>query len=250
MPTDTKVGLRPAPAERRAAPALRVLAVADDALMGEALVALLERTGRIQALRAGSLREARTVLVHGPVNAVLWEAAHADRDVLAEVDAVREQLRTPVCLVARSIDVEALREMYARRAEGLAVVLRRRDLDSAALFRVLVQLVTGRVVLSPLLLEQLMRDAPSTRDDALRRLSGSELAVLELVALGLRNLEIARRLGRSQKLVEKHISRTFAKLGLSPSNDAIDRRVTAVRMFMLATSTAQARPTLELAHAA
>jgi DNA-binding NarL/FixJ family response regulator len=46
-------------------------------------------------------------------------------------------------------------------------------------------------------------------------LSGRELEIAELVASGKTNREIAGQLYLSQKTVENHLSRTYAKLGVS-----------------------------------
>jgi DNA-binding NarL/FixJ family response regulator len=97
-----------------------------------------------------------------------------------------------------------------------------------------VQLLAGSVSMSPDVLDELLESDSSRREDPLASLTAPELAVLELVALGLRNAAIAQRLGRSRKLVEKQVGRVFAKLGLR--HDAVpdlDRRVTAARVFLL-----------------
>jgi len=133
-----------------------------------------------------------------------------------------------------------LRDAYQSGGKGLAVILRRPDLNARDVLRTVLQLIRGRVVFSPTVIEQLVSDSDSKRRNVLSTLTPPELAVLELVAMGLRNAAIARRIGRSQKLVEKHIGRTFAKLGLLMSDAEIDRRVTATRIFLLATAAAEA----------
>lgn len=209
--------------------------VTEDALLSHAVAALLERSPRIRSDRAASLAETRAKLRGSTPNAIIWWVRHADAKTFETVGWIREERRIPVCVVASSIDVCALRETLTRGADRLAVVMRDRDLKPADLFRVLVQLVSGQAVLSPVLLEQLLRDAKAEEHDVLARLTPSELAVLDLVAMGFRNTEIARRIGRSRKLVEKHVSRIFAKFGLSYDDAATDRRVMAARIYLLAT---------------
>jgi DNA-binding NarL/FixJ family response regulator len=223
------------PGEPKSTPLLRLLVVTEDALLSHAVAALLERSPRIKSDRAASLAETREQLRHSRPDAIVWWVRHADATTFETAGWIREERGIPVCVVASSIDVGALRAALMRCADRLAVVVRDCELKPADLFRVLVQLVSGRAVLSPVLLEQLLRDSRTEEQDILSRLTPSELAVLDLVAMGFRNTEIARRVGRSRKLVEKHVGRIFTKLGLCHGDSVTDRRVTAVRMYLLAT---------------
>jgi DNA-binding CsgD family transcriptional regulator len=73
--------------------------------------------------------------------------------------------------------------------------------------------------------EQGVRDLPrgpraSTRDNP-AGLTNRELEVLELMAQGLANPEIAKKLFRSAKTVEHHVSAVFAKLGAGSRMEAV-----------------------------
>lgn len=68
---------------------------------------------------------------------------------------------------------------------------------------------------------------------AVARLSSREREVLELMADGLSNEVIAKRLGISFKTVEKHVANVFAKLDL-PAEAHLNRRVAAVVSYMRA----------------
>lgn len=87
---------------------------------------------------------------------------------------------------------------------------------------------------TPILLEQLMSDLPAARHAGLSRLTDRERRVLQLMSLGLRNCGIAQRMGRTETVVEKHISAIFEKLGLSRAGTPYDRRVKASRIYLLA----------------
>lgn len=67
--------------------------------------------------------------------------------------------------------------------------------------------------------------------NAMARLTNRETEVLALMAEGLANPAIARRLFISGPAVEKHIRSIFQKLGLQPGNDG-HRRVLAVLHFL------------------
>ena len=67
----------------------------------------------------------------------------------------------------------------------------------------------------------------------LAELTAAEREVAELVASGLRNATIGKRLFKSERTVEKHVSNIFAKLGLRPDRHPdLDRRVTTARIVL------------------
>ncbi|OBF32181.1 DNA-binding response regulator [Mycobacterium sp. ACS1612] len=91
------------------------------------------------------------------------------------------------------------------------------------------QVAGGGTVLDPLVVEVLLaqpRSAPT-----LSRLTPREREVLSELATGFSNRTVAERLVLSQRAVEKHINSIFAKLELT-GDDAVDRRVKAVLMFL------------------
>jgi DNA-binding NarL/FixJ family response regulator len=215
-----------------APPRAGIAVLAGDDLLAAGLVSLLEARG-VRAGRISSIDELRSGEV--PPEIVVWLAEHADGDSLRALWDVREQRELALCLVARTLDLRALRESLRRSADRLAVLAWRDELDFAEIHRSLRQLVGGSVVLSPAVLEQLIADSLAEKERLLDRLTAQEMAVLELMASGLRNGAIADRLGRSEKLVEKHVGRIFAKLELDQSVEPdIDRRVRASRIFLLA----------------
>lgn len=59
-------------------------------------------------------------------------------------------------------------------------------------------------------------------DESLVHLSAREREVLELIAAGLKNAEIAERLTLSKRTAENHVSRLMRKLGVSSRQEAID----------------------------
>jgi serine/threonine-protein kinase PknK len=67
--------------------------------------------------------------------------------------------------------------------------------------------------------------------DPLNRLSPREREVLELMAEGLSNSGIARRLWITESTVEKHVRGILSKLGLAETHD-VHRRVLAVIAFL------------------
>ena len=68
-----------------------------------------------------------------------------------------------------------------------------------------------------------MADARDDRPRLIEPLTARELEVLVLVADGLRNREIAARLGISEHTVKFHLAAVFGKLGASSRTEAVRR---------------------------
>jgi two-component system, NarL family, nitrate/nitrite response regulator NarL len=64
------------------------------------------------------------------------------------------------------------------------------------------------------------------RNETVGALTTREKEVLELIAEGLTGGQIARRLGVSQKTVESHVGRLYAKLGVRTRTEAVARGLT------------------------
>jgi DNA-binding NarL/FixJ family response regulator len=75
-----------------------------------------------------------------------------------------------------------------------------------------------------------MQDKPAAAG-AVVELSAREREVLGLMAEGLSNQAIARRLFVTLKTVEAHVSSIFAKLRIPPTDD-LHRRVSAVVAYL------------------
>ncbi len=88
----------------------------------------------------------------------------------------------------------------------------RRDADPDDLFRAVRELAAGNAWYEPRTAAALASGTlPSQQDGA--RLSPRELQVAGLLAEGLTNRDIARRLGIGEPTVKKHVGRIFDKLG-------------------------------------
>ena len=108
---------------------------------------------------------------------------------------------------------------------GFGYLLKDRVLDVADFLAAAQRIADGGSVLDPQLVATLL--ASSHRDDPLASLSEREKDVLTLMAQGLTNTGIARRLVVSERTVEGHVRHLLQKLDI-PEDDDSHRRVLAV----------------------
>jgi DNA-binding NarL/FixJ family response regulator len=206
----------------------RLLILADEQLLGRGLATLLEP--RFETHRVESFERACRLAGNGRREIVLWVGNRLDATTAARLDEIRHSHPgARLCILTRTADPDALRALLARRPEAVAVLQRSDGLDLGTVVATLDDVLCGRSTLEPRILGQLVA---SGTDDALTELTPSEHEILELVAYGLRNGEIARRLWKSEKSVEKQVSHVFVKLGLQRSSHPhLDRRVAAARIY-------------------
>jgi DNA-binding NarL/FixJ family response regulator len=206
------------------------LILAEERLVGRGLASLLQP--RFETHTIESFQRANRMLGSDRVEVALWVGEHLDEATVGELaDLKRAHPQLRLCLLARAANPDALRPLLTADACGIAVLLRSDDLDESHVLTSLVAVLAGRATLERSVLGRLL-EQDGDKDDALARLNDSERQILELVAQGLRNREIARRVWRSEKAVEKQVSHVFEKLGLGRRTmPYLDRRVTAARIF-------------------
>ncbi|MGB4779100.1 response regulator transcription factor [Microbacterium sp.] len=119
----------------------------------------------------------------------------------------------------------ALAERVAAAGAGTAYLLKDRVTESATLAEAVRTVATGGTVIDPEVVELLLRSPASGRGVLTRQ----EQRVLALMAEGLSNAGIARRLSLSVKTVESHLANLTAKLGIDAGPDDHRRVLTVLR---------------------
>lgn len=121
--------------------------------------------------------------------------------------------------------------LFKSGTAGLAYILKDRVGDLDELLRALREVMAGRSVIDPQVVEGLLARRSHRTDSPLARLTPRELDVLGAMAQGRSNLGIAQELVVSESAVEKHVNSIFAKLGLA-HEPVTHRRVAAVLAFL------------------
>ena len=90
-------------------------------------------------------------------------------------------------------------------------------------------------MLDPQVVDALVAARRAKESSPLDALTPRESDVLALIARGMANAAIAEELGASERSVQKSVGQIFAKLGLHPDLDGVDRRVRAVLVYLAET---------------
>jgi DNA-binding NarL/FixJ family response regulator len=122
-------------------------------------------------------------------------------------------------------------ELLKNGTSGLAYLLKDRVADPDELVRALREVVAGRSVIDPKVVEELVNRSGRLRASPLHELSRREIEVLGEMAQGKTNGAIGSSLHLSESAVEKYVSAIFLKLGLTEESH-LHRRVGAVLAFL------------------
>jgi DNA-binding NarL/FixJ family response regulator len=145
------------------------------------------------------------------------EGARAARDLKAADQALGVLVLSQHIDTTHAVDLVCL--------GGFGYLLKDRVLDVPDFLAAAQRVAAGGSALDPQVVGALMRPRPT--DDPLAPLTEREREVLRLMAEGLNNPAIARRLVVSERTVEGHVRHVLIKLGLAESDDG-HRRVLAV----------------------
>jgi DNA-binding NarL/FixJ family response regulator len=212
--------------------ALRVVVADDDVLLREGLASLLERSGFEVAGQAGDATELLDLVRAHEPQLVLVDIRMPPTHSTEGLDAariIREQSPdTGIVVLSAHIDVDHATELLSG-GHSIGYLLKTRVTDVADFVDTLQRVANGASVIDPALVAELV--SARRRNDPLAALSTREREVLTLMAEGLSNAGIGRRLWVTEGTVEKHVRSILTKLNLPETGDD-HRRVRAVIMYL------------------
>ena len=206
---------------------IRVLLVEDHASFRQALAFLLEREPDMTVVaQAGSLAEARAALQRGgvAVDVAVVDLTVTDGDGVHLVREVRAAHPGAAALV---LTASADRLRHARAVEAGADGVLHKSAGIAQIIGAVRRLGGGEVLLSSAETIELLRLASHRREEehaaqvALGRLTAREREVLQALAGGLSDREIAKRLHVSHETVRTHMVNILGKLGVDSRLQAL-----------------------------
>ncbi len=196
---------------------MRVLVVDDNALIRLGLRAALEEIADVEAVvEAVDGQQAIELASAGGFDVTLLDVRMPGRDGLS---ALPELVAfSTVLMLTHTDDQAAVAEAMRAGAAGYLV---HGSLSPAGIEAAIRTCLAGGRVVSGLETWAVPAAPPAHSRPAADELSGREAEITELIAQGLTNTQIARRLYLSEKTVKNHINRIFAKLGVANRAQAI-----------------------------
>jgi serine/threonine-protein kinase PknK len=214
------------------ATAWRIVVADDDVLLREGIVSLLERAGHQVVGQAGDATELLAVVRERQPDVVVIDIRMPPDHTTEGLQAarvVRQQFPEMAILVLSAhVEVEEAMELLAG-GRAIGYLLKSRVTDVGEFIDSVERIARGGAVVDPTLVRELV--AARRRNDPLERLTHRERSVLTLMAEGLSNAGIARRIWVTEGTVEKHVRSILAKLDLPETEDQ-HRRVLAVLTFL------------------
>jgi DNA-binding NarL/FixJ family response regulator len=182
------------------------IAVADDhALFRQGLKSMLRLQADVAVVtevdRAGDVMPA---IERIPCDILLLDL-QMDRNSLSDVPALAERVKVVVVTATERVE-EALAVI---RAGARAIVFKRFAIET--LMMAIRSAMDGHVWMPPELQAEVTAQLRAPNTTVLTR---REREIVRHVALGLRNAEVARRLGIGEVTVKTHLNNVFQKLGL------------------------------------
>jgi DNA-binding NarL/FixJ family response regulator len=213
---------------------MRVVIADDSVLLREGLVRLLEENGHQVVAAVGdgpALVEA--VVTHRPDASIVdvrMPPSHTDEGLRAAAQARRLVPGAPILVLSQYVEASYADDLLADRSGGVGYLLKDRVADVGDFLDALARVARGGTVLDPEVVAQLLVRRRTPLGDLTQR----EREVLALMAEGLSNAAIAKRLVVTGGAVEKHVRNIFTKLDLAQSDEDQHRRVLAVLAYLRA----------------
>ncbi len=215
---------------------LRVLIAEDNYLVREGTRRLLEDDGDVEVV--GSLPDATEILAaveslqpDAVLTDIRMPPSHHMEGIEAALCIRAAYPNVGVVVLSQHSDEAYAFELFKDGTAGLAYLLKERLGDLDELTRSLREVIAGRSVIDPAVVEALVGRRARQQSSLLRNLTPREMDVLRAMAEGKRNSAIGAELALSGSAIEKHVNAIFTKLELGESPE-VDRRVSAVLRFL------------------
>ena len=196
---------------------IRVILADDHALFREGLKSLFKHEPDVTIVAETDRVEGLVQLVDSTPADVLLLDLQMERSSMSDIAALSGRVAV-IVVTASELIGDAL---GAIRCGARALVLKRFAVQT--LMEAIRSVAAGNVWMPPSVQGEL---AARLRHPSLSPLSAREEEVMKLVALGLRNAEIARKLFISEQTVKSHLSNIFQKLEIQ---DRLELTVYAIR---------------------
>lgn len=200
---------------------LRLLIIAAEPLARAGLAALLSQQPQLSVVgQVGPETELTAQLAAYQPDVVLWDLGWNPAPLL---DALTEFSEIGPPLLTLAADEAAANAIWASGVRGLL----RRDATGEMLGAALTALAHGLMVIDPTFAAAWLHPPAPSTERLLEPLTPRERQVLQALAAGLANKQIARQLEISEHTVKFHINAILSKLGAQSRTEAVVRATRA-----------------------
>lgn len=216
---------------------LRVVIAEDNKVYREGVRAVLDDDGGFTVVGAVDradelLRQVDELRPDAVVTDIRMPPGHHMEGIAAAHEIRRRHPGVGVLVLSQHADQAYALELLKDGTAGFGYLLKERiGDDDGAIARALREVVAGRSVLDPEVVDALIARRAAIRSSPLHRLTGRERQVLALMAEGRTNEAIADALHLHRATVEKHINSIFVAFDLAEERQ-LNKRVTAVLVFL------------------
>ena len=212
---------------------MRIVVAEDLYLLRDGMVRLIEACGHQVVATAATgpetLEALRTWRPDVSVIDVRMPPNQSDEGLRAALAARREMPGLPVLILSQHVEQLYARELLADGSGGVGYLLKESVFDADQFLDALERVAGGGTAMDPAVIAKLL--STGSPNQGLGRLTEREHSVLGLMAEGLSNQAIGRRLFLSESTVSKYTTSMFGKLGLT-DDDNSNRRVRAVLTYL------------------
>jgi DNA-binding NarL/FixJ family response regulator len=206
---------------------IRVLVADDHPMMRQGLAAILDTQPDFEVIgEAGDGREVVQLARRLEPDVILLDLEMPEMDGVAALEELCDAGSDAKAIVFTAYDTDK-RILGALRAGARGCLLK--GSTRSEIFEAIRTIHSGGSLLQPDVTARLLDHMRQERDLP-EPLTPRELDVLELIAQGLQNKEIARRLVVTERTVKFHVSSIFTKLGANNRTEAVR---TAIRSGLI-----------------
>ena len=198
---------------------ISVFLLDDHEVVRRGIAELISAQPDIQVIgEAATATEALSRITAARPDVAILDARLPDGSGIDVCREVRSAVPATRCLILTSYDDnDAIFAAVMAGASGYLL----KQVRGAAIVDAIRQVAAGRSLLDPSVTERLLaRLRDGDRDDPVATLTEREREVLDLIAEGLTNREIAQRLFIAEKTVKNYVSAVLSKLGLQRRTQA------------------------------
>ena len=192
----------------------------DHEIVRRGLRELIESTGDISVVgEAGTVEEALTRLPAARPEVALLDVRLPDGDGVSVCREIRSSMPSVQCLMLTSYaDDEALFDSIMAGAAGYVL----KQIRGAELVEAIRKVAAGQSLLDPGVTARVLERVRHgvVADERLEGLTDQERRILDLLAEGLTNREIADRMYLAEKTVKNYVSNLLAKMGMARRTEA------------------------------